>query len=100
MAINQPPCCDVADIAPVEDIEVPQVEHSRSSSGSYIKKAVAPYTILKFGDRGEEVKQFQMVLNEFGKANLKVDGIFGKLTLKAWEDYKLVMWSIQNGSLN
>lgn len=86
LATNQPPCCEQVDEP--EEVSVPS--HSSSSrSGSYVKKPLAPYTILKLGDRGDAVKQFQMVLNEFGKANLKVDGKLGILTWNAWLNYQL-----------
>lgn len=62
---------------------------SHGSSGShYIISKVEPkpidiWYLVKFGDKSENVKIFQQLLNSNG-AKLKVDGIYGKKTLKAW----------------
>lgn len=48
-------------------------------------KPVYVWDVLKLGDRGEDVKTMQIVLNLKG-ANLVVDGIYGPLTLKAFQE--------------
>lgn len=51
------------------------------------KERIEKLLAIKFGSKGQEVKDLQTYLNSKG-ASLKVDGIFGKLTLKAFNQYK------------
>lgn len=50
-------------------------------------KPIYVWDVVHFGDRGEDVKTLQMYLNNKG-ASLKVDGIYGVLTLQAFKDIK------------
>ena len=45
-------------------------------------------TSLKIGDKGKEVEEFQKKLKELGFDPGAVDGIWGKKTQKAFDDYK------------
>lgn len=88
------PCCveDTHDTNPFiypPDTHEPPTS-SRRSSGSYIKpiaKPVMVYDVIKYGDMGQAVKDFQMFLNNKG-AKLVVDGIFGDLTQGAWLEFE------------
>lgn len=69
-----------------EPIITPEVVKKHRKTGSYmpITKPVYVWDVVRFGDRGENVKTLQMYLNNKG-ASLKVDGVYGKLTLQAFE---------------
>lgn len=74
--------CDCQVYPPTQDepLETPKVENrSRSGYKIPVKIPVYVWDVVKFGDRGEDVKTLQMYLNNKG-ANLKVDGIYGILT--------------------
>lgn len=86
IVIEVPPAEEIKDEEPVEEPEVtPEPVRSTRKTGSYIKitKPVYVWDVVKFGDRGENVKTLQMYLNNKG-ANLVVDGIYGFKTLKAF----------------
>lgn len=51
-------------------------------------KEAAPQDLLKYGSRGEAVKQLQQRLNATGLFTLTVDGIFGKKTEFAVRDFQ------------
>ncbi|WP_197468190.1 peptidoglycan-binding domain-containing protein, partial [Fictibacillus phosphorivorans] len=51
-------------------------------------KEPAPQDLLKYGSRGEAVKQLQQKLNATGLFTLTVDGIFGKKTEYAVRDFQ------------
>jgi len=54
--------------------------------------------MIKYGDTGEQVKDLQIRLQQFGLDTGSTDGVFGPLTLAAWTrfeqehlvDYKVV----------
>lgn len=83
---------------------VPEPEVRKRSSGGYCSDFSLPcgkylqkpasaqptvyvWDVVKFGDKGENVKTLQMYLNNKG-ASLVVDGIYGPLTLAAFGSFK------------
>lgn len=54
-------------------------------------------TLLKYGMRGENVKELQSALNKAINAGLAVDGIFGKLTRTAVKDYQRAKGLVADG---
>ena len=74
---NPPKVKPPTKVKPQTKVKKPtKVKTSRSASG-----------ILKVGAKGSSVKLLQTNLNKYSN-KLKVDGIFGKLTLKAVESYQ------------
>lgn len=67
----------------------PETTTSSRRTGGYIKqiKPTMVYNVVKYGDIGQAVKDFQMFLNNKG-AKLVVDGIFGPLTNIAWLEFE------------
>jgi N-acetylmuramoyl-L-alanine amidase CwlA len=57
-------------------------KHAKKSAPAY------PTKDLQYGDTGEQVKRLQRCLNKIDDADLKVDGSFGKATLKAVNAFK------------
>jgi len=87
-------------IVPVEPVVPPTpvitpVVSSQSSGGSYVgpqsfsttTKVIYVWDVVKLGDKGENVKILQKVLNANG-AKLIVDGSYGPKTLKAFLSFK------------
>jgi hypothetical protein len=66
---------------------VQEIRHKKTGSYLRITKPQYVWDVIKFGDKGENVKVFQMVLNNHG-AKLKVDGIYGLKTHTAWLNYE------------
>lgn len=72
-----------------EKEEIETLSSSSRRTGGYIKpiKPTMVYDVIKYGDMGQAVKDFQMFLNNKG-AKLVVDGIFGPLTNIAWLEFE------------